>query len=105
MYRIWGQKCLEEGAVALPAEGDGLVGARPFEGAVHVELVWLDPAARGRGLAGALVGAALEPFHPTVVRVATQAGNVPALRLYETLGFRTTKVTSILHLWLDETPA
>jgi ribosomal protein S18 acetylase RimI-like enzyme len=103
MYRIWGRACLEEGVVAVPAQGrGGLVGARVREGVTDVELVWVDPAERGRGLAAALVAAAVDSLRVDVSRVATQAGNVPALRLYEALGFRTTRVTSILHLWLDE---
>ena len=103
MYRIWGRKCLEEGTVALPSNGEGgLVGTRSSDEAVHVELVWVDAAARGQGLAASLVAAAVEPLQPKLAHVATQAGNVPALRLYGALGFQTTSVTSILHFWLDE---
>lgn len=52
--------------------------------------LWLDPEARGRGLAGRLVGAALDWAQRHQVRTVTlrmEPDNVAARALYEGLGF------------------
>jgi ribosomal protein S18 acetylase RimI-like enzyme len=79
----------------LDDEVVGLIGAyRPDEGAV-VELVsmWTAPGARRSGVGRALVGAVLEwaaSRSAATVRLWVTDGNTPALRLYESLGFRAT---------------
>jgi ribosomal protein S18 acetylase RimI-like enzyme len=103
MYRIWARRCLDEGVVAV-SEGDpaGFVGARARCGEARVELVYVGEDAGGRGLGRALVRTALAAAACGRASVATQVGNVAALRLYESLGFRTRATRAILHLWLDE---
>jgi ribosomal protein S18 acetylase RimI-like enzyme len=101
MYRIWLDQCLADGVVAIAGEGAAFVAGRGVEPAV-LELVYVAPEARGRGLAAnALVGALTE-LGAVSARVATQAGNVAANRLYQRLGFRVCEATAILHLWPDE---
>lgn len=102
MYDVWAERCLREGAVAIAEDGSGFVGARPGEDRVRVDLVYVDPAASGRGVGGALVHCALEALGARRALVVTQAGNARALRLYERLGFRANAVDAMLHLWLDE---
>jgi GNAT superfamily N-acetyltransferase len=103
MYRIWARRCLDEGVVAVPdGQGSGLVGVIPGAEAAHVVLVFVDAGSAGRGLGRALLDSALAAAGATSARVSTQAGNVPALRLFEGAGFRVRSVEAVLHLWLDE---
>jgi GNAT superfamily N-acetyltransferase len=99
MYDIWVRRCLDEGVVTVATAGSGFVGVRTFEDSTNVELVYVSPRAAGGGLGADLLAAALAPA--AAATVVTQAWNVPALRLYESLRFRTRSLTAILHLWLD----
>jgi GNAT superfamily N-acetyltransferase len=63
--------------------------------------VYAEPRARGTGLGRALLTAAVAAAADRHLTVATDARNVPALRLYESLGFRSESFDAILHLWLD----
>jgi GNAT superfamily N-acetyltransferase len=101
MYRIWLDQCLHKGVVTIAGAGDAFVAARGVEPAV-LELVYVAPQARGRGLAAQALIAALTELGAASAKVATQAGNVAANRLYQRLGFRLRDATAILHLWLDE---
>ena len=103
MYRIWLASCLDEGVVVVPREGlTGFVGARIKNGESHIELVYVAGAARGARLASRLVAAAASSLGISRARVATDAGNVAAQRMYQSLGLKTEAVEAILHLWLDE---
>lgn len=99
MYRIWARQCLDRGVVAVPV-GDrrGFVGLK----GTNVDLVFVPPEESGRGLGRALVATAVAVAGCDDVTVATQVSNVPAVRLYASLGFRLRRTTAILHLWLDE---
>lgn len=69
-----------------------------------IELVAVAAAARGRGLGGELVGAAIETFARgglARAEVVTQAANVPAQRLYQRAGFRTARTGLWFHRWFD----
>ena len=66
--------------------------ALPHEPArVHLGRIILAPAARGQGLGrvlvGALIGAARENFHPGAITLNVYRDNLPAVRLYQSLGF------------------
>jgi ribosomal protein S18 acetylase RimI-like enzyme len=103
MYEVWLDRCLEEGVVAVPeSRAAGFVGARTDDDVALIELVYVDAASRGQGLAGALIREAVSALSATDVRVATQMGNVAAQRLYQALGLRSRGATAVLHLWLDE---
>jgi len=68
-----------------------------------IDLVAVDKRFRGRGIGTALVKRALKWFLPTVeyVFVGTQATNIPAIRMYEKVGFRTVSIEATFHLWYD----
>jgi len=74
----------------------GLVGGfRPDSDASNVDLVsmWTAPRARRLGVARALVAAVLQwatTASATMVHLWVTRGNEPALRLYESMGFRLT---------------
>jgi GNAT superfamily N-acetyltransferase len=93
MYRLWIERCHAEGFVLVLSDGpSGFVGARIDGDALSIDLVYMAPEARGRGLAGQLVRAALQHAPGRRGVVATQAGNVGAQRLYQGLGFKTRSV-------------
>lgn len=71
----------------------------------RIGLIAVDSRARGRGHGGRLVEAALQYASERGARqmlVATQAGNIEALRLYERHGFRTARVGLWFHRWFDD---
>jgi len=69
----------------------GLIGAqRDTAESVYLYSLWLEPAARGRGLGMALVSAALDWARSQSARVVTlrvDPANAAARAVYETLGF------------------
>jgi ribosomal protein S18 acetylase RimI-like enzyme len=103
MYEIWLDRCLDEGVVVVPAGGGaGFVGARKDGHGAQIELVYVDAPSRGQGLGGALVRQAAASLDASDVSVVTQAGNIAAQRLYQSLGLRSRDTLAVLHLWLDE---
>jgi GNAT superfamily N-acetyltransferase len=102
MYRLWADQCLGEGVVAVAADGAGFVGVTLPESQADVALVYVTEASSGRGLGRALLDAALDAAGRRSAVVATDTGNIPALRMYESAGFRTKSMNAIFHLWLDE---
>lgn len=87
----------EKGATLLAlANGDKLSGyffgrAEPDSGEAYVDLIGIDPAFRGQGLGRRLMLAGLSRLRgmPNLhqVNLTVEGGNVPAMRLYESLGF------------------
>ncbi len=70
----------------------------PTGNALVIDLIAVDESMRGRGVAGAMIGFAARAFPDAGrVRVGTQAANVPSLRLYERLGFRTVATQYVVH--------
>lgn len=76
------------------------------EGVLVIDLVAVDAAWRGKGLAQGMIAHALDHCHalnrcremPPPMRVGTQLGNAASLRLYGGLGFRQTSASYVLHL-------
>lgn len=102
MYETWVGRCLEDGIVVVPSGTTAaFVGARPDGDVLSVDLVYVGPHARGEGLAARLVRGALANAPHARARVATQAWNISAQRLYHGLGFRPSSLQAIVHLWLD----
>lgn len=111
MYATWIQRSVtgELGGWVLVADIEGAVSGYA---AAHVEtpsvgriqLIAVAPERRGRGLGTRLVEAAAARFAaagvPTV-RVATQASNLAANRLYQRAGFVSHAVSYDLHWWRD----
>jgi RimJ/RimL family protein N-acetyltransferase len=76
----------------------GLIGAQQENSdSVYLYSLWLDPVARGRGLARPLVAAAVDWARDQRVRTVTlrvAADNVAARGVYESLGFTATTAES-----------
>lgn len=70
----------------------------PGDGTLTIDLIGVDPAHRRNGVARDMIGFAIARFGGIArVRVGTQAANIPSLRLYEALGFRTAATSYVLH--------
>jgi dTDP-4-amino-4,6-dideoxy-D-galactose acyltransferase len=99
--------------VAHPPEAEapvGYISCQVEPGSKEGRIGLLAVAARhsGRGTGGALVQAALAWFSAQgcpVVKVATQASNLPAQRLYQAAGFRTVESTAWFHRWFPPVPS
>lgn len=71
----------------------------------EIGLVSVDPRAQGHGFGSKLVAASLQVLRDrgvTSTTVVTQGRNIGAQRLYQGQGFRTQRVQTWHHLWLDE---
>ena len=103
MYELWLARCMRDGLVVVPNRGiGGFVGVRPDRERLSVDLVYVEPRSRGRGIAARLVQGALARAGHTRARIATQAWNVSAQRVYQEIGFRTSSLNAIVHLWLGD---
>jgi ribosomal protein S18 acetylase RimI-like enzyme len=109
LYETWIRRSLEGWADAvLVAETEGApagyvsLHARGDTGSIG--LIGVDPGARGRQLGRELVLGAVRwcvDQGLADVTVVTQGRNVPALRTFESCGFRTTDVGLWFHRWYD----
>lgn len=98
-------------AAFVAEEGPRWLGtATAFEaspGAWEIVSVWVAPEARRRGIARALVEAALAHARRgggRVVGLRVEAGNEAALRLYLKLGFREAGAPGASGTWLERAP-
>lgn len=93
--------------IVAPADASGIAGyvTCQIDTAAQtgrIGLIAVTEATRGRGLGRALVGEAMQHFRQNGCRqvvVTTQASNVPAQRLYQALGFRTSETSGTFHRW------
>ncbi len=89
----WRRRLRDHAQFAVLA-GDRVVGLiaaqQETPDSVYLYSLWLDPAARGRGLARSLVATAVDWARGQRVRTITlrvATGNAPARAVYESLGF------------------
>jgi dTDP-4-amino-4,6-dideoxy-D-galactose acyltransferase len=67
-----------------------------------IGLMGVDKVSQGKGIGMALVSSAMDWFstnNVTEVNVVTQGSNIPAQRMYQKSGFRTSSVQLWYHLW------
>jgi len=111
MFATWIERsCSGWADTVQVAEIDGLVsgyttGHVREDARGEIGLVAVDPRAQGHGLGAKLVAATLEDLRRRGARnatVVTQGRNLAAQRLYQGQGFRTQRVQTWHHLWLDE---
>ena len=109
LYALWIARDLSQHSVlaaALSGQTEKVLGylsvTESDADTSRIGLLAVSPEARGRGLARQLVQTALawsQSRGMTKVRVATQGTNVPALRLYESCGFKVIDVKIWFHRW------
>lgn len=75
---------------------------RSPDGGSVIDLIAVAEHSRGRGAARAMIAMAANAADTGALRVGTQLANQPSLGLYETLGFRMTSATYVLHLHTGE---
>jgi glycosyltransferase involved in cell wall biosynthesis/ribosomal protein S18 acetylase RimI-like enzyme len=102
LYAVWvGRGFDEDSRHLLVAERDDrllgyvLVGDDPRT----IDLIAVERSARGQGVGGALLAAAIGERPEEPISVVTQARNVGALRLYQRLGFTITSTEVWYHRW------
>jgi ribosomal protein S18 acetylase RimI-like enzyme len=114
MYEWWVERdCGERPGDVLTAVHDGAAAGyvtcdRTADGEGQIGLIAVDRRARGRGLGGALVEAALARFAADGLAgclVVTQGRNADALRLYRRHGFEVRRVEYWYHRWADAAAA
>jgi len=112
LYQTWIEKSCHGGADAVfvidaAGEAAGYVTCHLGDDATgRIGLIAVRPDLRGRGTGARLLRAVDGWFNGAGCRswrVATQASNVPALRVYESYGLRTAAVQVWFHLWPAET--
>lgn len=111
LYAAWIEKSWREDTVLVAEHAGSPAGyisclLRPGGSGAEgqIGLLAVGAAARGRGLGGALVGAALRRFadHGVArVRVVTQGRNTRAQRLYQAHGLLTDSIGLWFHRWPD----
>lgn len=95
----WRRRLRDHAQFAIVIDGRpvGLISAQHENpGSVYLYSLWLDPVARGRGLARALVEAAVDWARGQRARTVTlrvAADNAVARAVYQGLGFRVTAAT------------
>jgi len=112
LYARWIQRDFRENRIFVafrPATPGSPVGYLTVEdsspGNARIGLVAVEPRVRRGGVAKALVRHALRDLAGRgveFVRVATQASNLPAVRLYEDAGFRLAETRLWFHRWFGQ---
>jgi ribosomal protein S18 acetylase RimI-like enzyme len=100
-WRDWAQRSAVDAGQAMflaweAAQAVGLAGAYGDRRRFDVVSMWIDPAHRGRGVASALLRAALGFAGDAPVYLGVTEGNDAARRLYERHGFVATGVVEPL---------
>ena len=84
----------DESAEGVPTDCGTIQGLASFPESGAIQNVGIVPEHRGRGLGRALVQASLSGFRAsglTHISLEVTAANLPAVKLYQSLGFQVTK--------------
>jgi len=113
LYAKWVANCIDglTDVVLMAKKGDDVIGfitckvehlTSDYNYGI-IDLVGVGEGYRGKGIGSLLVSEALKWFsnHTNSVYVGTQAANIPAVRLYEKMGFHQVFSEATLHLWLS----
>ncbi|MDP3645814.1 MAG: GNAT family N-acetyltransferase [bacterium] len=111
LYEAWVESLLSDhrlsGHVMIAMAGQraaGFVATSKKGPLVHIELIFVDEQFRGRSIGRGLLQACINTYvqsGPHRFVVATQGSNVPAQRLYQSFGFKITKMELDYHKWFN----
>lgn len=109
LYRKWIRRDVDAGRVLMATEDDdclGYVSLSMCEGEEQgsIGLIAVSEKARGRGVGGAMLDAALalaKERRLNRITVVTQAANISAQRLYQSSGFRSSSCEYWFHRWFE----
>jgi len=112
LYAEWIRRDMEKHHVLVAEDRGEAAGyitclTDPATGHGRIGLIAVAGPAQGKGLGRALLLAGLDWFRTMqceLVRVATQAANLPAQRLYQAAGFRSTESSVWFHRWSPVPP-
>ena len=108
LYAEWIRRDFREHRIlVVPGANSGVAGyvtcqTDPGAGLGRIGLIAVAGSEQRRGVGRLLAAGALAHFRQAgcrQARVATQASNVPAQRLYQSLGFRTAETCATYHRW------
>ena len=62
-----------------------------------IDLIGVDKIAQGRGVASSMIQFASKNIKRSCIKVGTQIGNLPSIKLYQKLGFVLTESDYVFH--------
>jgi dTDP-4-amino-4,6-dideoxy-D-galactose acyltransferase len=100
LYRLWIKQALDQKEVLLAKDQAGFVSCHIAREKAQIGLIAVDQSQRGQGWGKRLVQAA-EAFaienHAQEMYIGTQEANVPAVRLYQSLGYHLAERIYVYH--------
>ncbi|MDR7130567.1 ribosomal protein S18 acetylase RimI-like enzyme [Algoriphagus sp. 4150] len=104
LYKLWIKKALNSGSILEAVNLQGMVSYDLKEEAAGIGLIAVSDKSRGRGWGKKLMKAAEAKAFSNgakTITVSTQEANVPACRLYESLGYKLKEKVYIYHYWRE----
>lgn len=102
LYKIWIQNALDRNEVLIAADFSGFVSYTVSGNTAQIGLIAVDKNERGKGWAKRLMQAAERKAFlqgAKSLTVSTQEINIPASKLYKSLGFELNERIFIYHYW------
>ncbi|PZX49788.1 acetyltransferase (GNAT) family protein [Algoriphagus ratkowskyi] len=105
LYRIWIQKAWESNSVLEAPDLQGMVTYSVADKAAKVGLIAVSKESQGKGWGKKLMKfaeAKAFALGAETIEVSTQEANIPACRLYESLGYKLAEKTFVYHWYSDK---
>lgn len=102
LYSLWIKSALEQKEVLLSKNNAGFVSCHLSEEIAQIGLIAVDKAKRGEGWGKRLVKAAeyyASNYGAKSLTIGTQQANIPAVNLYQSLGYEMVEKVFVYHFW------